>query len=57
VLISSDGASFTAVTGATDGQNYHHFNFGTARIARYIKIELTKNADVWWRIDELRVTQ
>jgi hypothetical protein len=57
VLISDDGNNFSAITAATDGLNYHHFDFGTARVARYIKIELTENADVWWRIDEVRVTQ
>jgi hypothetical protein len=57
ILISDDGTNFSAITGATTGDRYYHFDFGTPRVARYIKIELTQPSNTWWRIDELRVTQ
>ncbi len=57
VLISDDGANFTAISAPVAGENWYHFNFGAARVARYIKVELTQASQTWWRIDELRVTQ
>jgi hypothetical protein len=58
VLLSEDGQNYTAATGTIAGQSTLRFDFGTARIARYIKLELEQDTGgTWWRIDELRVLQ
>jgi hypothetical protein len=56
VLSSEDGKTFTTMTGNTAGQKTLRFDYGTARIARYLKFELLQDTGgTWWRIDELRV--
>jgi hypothetical protein len=58
VLISADGQTFTPITGSVAGENSLHLDFGKARIARYIRFETQQDgANMWWRIDELRVLQ
>ena len=57
-LTSEDGQTFTAVTGTIAGSKALRFDFPTARIARYLKLELQQDTGgLWWRIDELRVLQ
>ena len=58
VLLSEDGQNFTAVTGTIAGMQTLRFDFGTAKIARYIKLELLQDTGgTWWRIDDLHVRQ
>lgn len=55
LLISEDGQTFVAATGAVSGDNFTRFDFPNGLIARYIKLELMDDANFWWRIDEMRV--
>jgi hypothetical protein len=58
LLLSEDGQTFTAATGTVTGGKNLHVDFATARIARYLKLELQQDTGgLWWRIDELRVLQ
>ena len=58
VLLSEDGETFTPVTGTIAGTKTLRFDFPTAKIARFIKLELEQDTGgTWWRIDELRVLQ
>ena len=57
-LVYDDGGTFTPVTGTIAGTKALRFDFPTARVARYIKLELEQDTGgLWWRIDELRVLQ
>jgi hypothetical protein len=50
--------TFVAITSALAGKPQLHIDFSSPRSARYIKLELTQyNDGVWWRIDELSVSQ
>lgn len=56
VLLSDDGQTFKAATGTIAGISSLRIDFPTARVARYLKLELEQDAGaLWWRIDELRV--
>jgi hypothetical protein len=58
VLLSEDGQDFVAATPTLAGTQTMRFDFGGAKIARYIKLELEQDTGgLWWRIDELRVLQ
>ncbi len=58
VLLSDDGQTFKAATGTIAGISTLRIGFATARVARYIKLELEQDTGaLWWRIDELRVFQ
>jgi hypothetical protein len=58
VLLSDDGNEFTAATPTLGGMKTQHFDFGGPKIARFIKLELEQDTNgLWWRIDELRVTE
>lgn len=55
-LISEDGQTYSAATATIAGGKSLRLDFGRARIARYIKLELEQDTGgTWWRIDELRV--
>jgi F5/8 type C domain len=57
-LVSDDGQTFTPITGTVAGEQSLRLNFATARIARFIKLELEQDTGgLWWRIDELWVKQ
>ena len=57
-LISEDGQHFTPVTGTIAGEQVLHLDFPSARIARYIRLELEQDTGgLWWRIDELHILQ
>jgi hypothetical protein len=58
MLLSEDGQTYTAATGAVTGEKNVRFDFAAAKIARYIKLEIQQDTGgLWWRIDELRVMQ
>jgi F5/8 type C domain len=54
IYFSSDG-SFGAA--ARTGVSTQTISFGTAQVARYIKIELATGQDNWWSIGEMSVLQ
>jgi hypothetical protein len=57
-LVSEDGQTFTPITGTIAGEQMLRLEFPTAKIARYIKLELEQDTGgTWWRIDELWVKQ
>jgi hypothetical protein len=54
IYFSTDG-SFGAP--ARTGVSTQTISFGTAVVARYIKIELAAGSDTWWSIGEMSVVQ
>jgi len=54
IYFSTDG-SFGAA--ARTGVSTQTFSFGTAQVARYIKIELANGGTSWWSIGEMSVLQ
>jgi hypothetical protein len=57
-LVSEDGQTYSAATATIGGSKTLRLDFGRARIARYVKLELEQDiGTTWWRIDELRVLQ
>jgi len=58
VLMSDDGQTFTPITGTIAGEQSLRIDFPTARVGRFIKLEMEQDTGgTWWRIDELNVLQ
>jgi hypothetical protein len=57
-IVSEDGKSYSAATATVGGTKQLRLDFGRARVARYIRLEVESDTNgTWWRIDELRVLQ
>jgi hypothetical protein len=57
-LVSEDGQTYSPATSTVAGAKSLRLDFGRARVARYVKLELEQDTGgTWWRIDELRVLQ
>lgn len=55
---STDGSKFTPLRTGIEGSESLDIAFKEAKYARYLKLEITADAGgLWWRIDDLHVTQ